>query len=44
MAYHDKRYPHLITARINEEQYNKIKGNVSETIRNLINNYENHSS
>jgi len=37
MKYHDKRYPHTVTVRLNKEQYNKVKGNVSDTIRKLIN-------
>ena len=35
--YHDKKYPHTVTVRLKEEQYNKIKKAPSEIIRTLIN-------
>ena len=36
MKYHDKRYPHTVCVRLTKEQYNKVKPNVSETIRKII--------
>jgi hypothetical protein len=36
IPYHQKRYPHRISVCLTEEQYNKVKKNKSEIIRDLI--------
>jgi hypothetical protein len=39
VTYHTKRYPHRVTVCLNDKQYNKVKKNKSEIIRNLIDNH-----
>jgi hypothetical protein len=38
--YHDKKFPHYVAVRLTAKQVKKLGENRSQTIRNLIDNYD----
>lgn len=41
VRYHDKKFPVYVAVRLTTKQVKKLGSNRSETIRSLIDNYEN---